>query len=216
MIYTTDGSLGGRRTFAVYAGLYAIGRFWTKGMQLSYSPYQFGLRVDQVVMVLALIGAAAYLYLTRHRPRPDFICSRPTTTRVRSRVSVPVPGLTATLRRAGPEVVLAERAGVLTTPRPVIRIGLPTAPMIRAGSGAMRSASVPPLSRRQLRRLSTSGRRTRRAWPRLARATKMDVRLRESPGHAEPVQRFAAQPVNVQRTCSQRDTADTHTSDPRP
>ena len=65
--------LTGDRTFAVYAGLYAIGRFWTEGMQLSYSPYQFGLRVDQVVMVLALIGAAAYLYLTRHRRGPDFI-----------------------------------------------------------------------------------------------------------------------------------------------
>jgi hypothetical protein len=65
--------LTGDRTFAVYAGLYAIGRFWTEGMQLSYSPHQFGLRVDQVMMVLVVIGAAAYLYLTRHRRGPDFI-----------------------------------------------------------------------------------------------------------------------------------------------
>jgi prolipoprotein diacylglyceryl transferase len=65
--------LTGDRTFAVYAGLYALGRFWTEGMQLSYSPHQFGLRVDQVMMVLVVIGAAAYLYLTRHRRGPDFI-----------------------------------------------------------------------------------------------------------------------------------------------
>ena len=65
--------LTGDRTFAVYAGLYALGRFWTEGMQLSYSPHQFGLRVDQVLMVLVVIGAAAYLYLTRHRRGPDFI-----------------------------------------------------------------------------------------------------------------------------------------------
>ncbi len=65
--------LTGDRTFALYAGLYAIGRFWTEGMQLSYSPHQFGLRVDQVVMVVALAGAAAYLYLTRHKRGPDFV-----------------------------------------------------------------------------------------------------------------------------------------------
>lgn len=74
VIYTAHRFLlTGDRTFAVYAGLYAIGRFWTEGMQLSYSPHQFGLRVDQVMMVLVVIGAAAYLYLTRHRRGPDFI-----------------------------------------------------------------------------------------------------------------------------------------------
>ena len=136
--------LTGDRTFAVYTGLYAIGRFWTEGMQLSYSPYQFGLRVDQVMMVLALIGAVAYLYLTRHRRDPTSSL-RPTTTPDRSRAWVPVPGLTATMTGR----TLWPRRLVLTTPLPVTMIELPTAPMIWAGFAEMRSASVPPQNPRQ-------------------------------------------------------------------
>jgi prolipoprotein diacylglyceryl transferase len=82
--------LTGDRTFALYAGLYAIGRFWTEGMQLSYSPHQFGLRVDQVVMVLALAGAAAYLYLTRNKRGPDFVAPADDGTSTRDRVGANV------------------------------------------------------------------------------------------------------------------------------
>ena len=131
--------LTGDRTFAVYAGLYAIGRFWTEGMQLSYSPYQFGLRVDQVVMVLALIGAAAYLYLTRHRRGPDFIAPADDDTGPIARVGA---SARAHGHDDGPDPV-AETAGADDTAAGD-QIDLPTAPMIWAGFAEMRSASVPP------------------------------------------------------------------------
>jgi prolipoprotein diacylglyceryl transferase len=99
--------LTGDQTFAVYTGLYAIGRFWTEGMQLSYSPYQFGLRVDQVMMVLALIGAVAYLYLTRHRRGPDFIAPADDDTGPIARVGA---GARAHGHDGGPDPV-AETAG---------------------------------------------------------------------------------------------------------
>jgi prolipoprotein diacylglyceryl transferase len=63
--------LPGDRTFALYAGLYAFGRFWTQGLEINYSPHVLGLRIDQVVMILILACAIVYLYLTRHERGPD-------------------------------------------------------------------------------------------------------------------------------------------------
>jgi len=63
--------LPGNRTFALYAGLYALGRFVTDGMQISYSVRLWGMRIDQVLMILILVGAAVYLYLTRRQRGPD-------------------------------------------------------------------------------------------------------------------------------------------------
>jgi prolipoprotein diacylglyceryl transferase len=65
--------LTGDRTFALYAGLYAFGRFWTQGLEITYSQHVLGLRIDQVVMILILACAAAYLYLTRHERGPDSV-----------------------------------------------------------------------------------------------------------------------------------------------
>jgi prolipoprotein diacylglyceryl transferase len=65
--------LPGNRTFALYAGLYAVGRFWTEDMQISSSLHLLGLRVDQVVMIFILAGAGAYLYLTRNERGPDIV-----------------------------------------------------------------------------------------------------------------------------------------------
>jgi prolipoprotein diacylglyceryl transferase len=67
--------LAGDRTFALYAGLYAFGRFWTQGLEITYSSHVLGLRIDQVVMVLILVCAIAYLYLTRNRRGPDVVAS---------------------------------------------------------------------------------------------------------------------------------------------
>ncbi len=67
--------LTGDRTFALYAGLYAIGRFLTQELAISYSLRVLGLRVDQVVMVLILAVSVVYLYLTRHERGPDSVRS---------------------------------------------------------------------------------------------------------------------------------------------
>jgi prolipoprotein diacylglyceryl transferase len=65
--------LRGDRTFALYAGLYAIGRFLVQELAISYSPRLFGLRVDQVVMIVILACSAGYLYRTRHARGPDVV-----------------------------------------------------------------------------------------------------------------------------------------------
>jgi prolipoprotein diacylglyceryl transferase len=65
--------LPGDRAFALYAGLYAFGRFWTQGLEINYSPHVFGLRIDQVVMILILACAIAYEYLTRNKRGPDVV-----------------------------------------------------------------------------------------------------------------------------------------------
>jgi prolipoprotein diacylglyceryl transferase len=65
--------LPGDRVFALYAGLYAIGRFLTQELAIYYSPRAFGLRVDQVVMILVLAASAGYLYLTRNARGPDSV-----------------------------------------------------------------------------------------------------------------------------------------------
>jgi phosphatidylglycerol---prolipoprotein diacylglyceryl transferase len=65
--------LSGDRVFALYAALYAFARFWTQGLEISYSPHVLGLRIDQVIMIVILVGAVAYLYLTRHEVGPDTV-----------------------------------------------------------------------------------------------------------------------------------------------
>jgi prolipoprotein diacylglyceryl transferase len=76
VIYAARWLLTGDRAFALYCGLYAIGRFWTEGLQIDRSPHLFGLRFDQVAMIVVVIGAAAYLYLTRHKRGPG-VLARP-------------------------------------------------------------------------------------------------------------------------------------------
>jgi phosphatidylglycerol---prolipoprotein diacylglyceryl transferase len=65
--------LPGDRTFALYAGLYAFGRFWTQGLEINYTPHVLGLRVDQVVMILILAFAIIYLCLTWNERGPDVV-----------------------------------------------------------------------------------------------------------------------------------------------
>jgi hypothetical protein len=65
--------LAGDRVFALYAALYAFGRFWTQGLEINYSPHALGLRIDQVIMIVVLATAVAYLYLTRHEQGPDSV-----------------------------------------------------------------------------------------------------------------------------------------------
>lgn len=86
--------LTGDRAFALYAGLYAIGRFWAEALLIGSSPRLLGLRVNQVVMIIVLAGAVTYLYVTRARRGPDVI--------------VPAIGLSPDGENGGSE---AERAG---------------------------------------------------------------------------------------------------------
>jgi prolipoprotein diacylglyceryl transferase len=65
--------LTGDRAFALYAGMYAIGRFWAEALLIGHSPRLLGLRISQAVVILVLAGAAAYLYATRARKGPDVI-----------------------------------------------------------------------------------------------------------------------------------------------
>jgi prolipoprotein diacylglyceryl transferase len=65
--------LTGDRAFALYAELYAIGRFWTEALVIGSSPHVLGLRVNQVVMVAVIAGSAVYLYATRAKRGPDIV-----------------------------------------------------------------------------------------------------------------------------------------------
>jgi prolipoprotein diacylglyceryl transferase len=65
--------LPGDRIFALYAGLYAVGRFWTQGLEINDTPHVLGLRIDQVVMALILAFAILYLCLTRNERGPDVV-----------------------------------------------------------------------------------------------------------------------------------------------
>lgn len=63
--------LAGGRVFAVYVAAYAVGMFATETIRIDYTRHLLGLRVNQWVAILAVAGAAWYLYRTRPRPSPD-------------------------------------------------------------------------------------------------------------------------------------------------
>jgi prolipoprotein diacylglyceryl transferase len=84
--------LPGDRTFALYAGLYAFGRFWTEGLEINYSPRALGLRIDQVVMLLILACAIVYLYLTRQERGPDVVTPARRDTVAADGAAEPAPG----------------------------------------------------------------------------------------------------------------------------
>jgi prolipoprotein diacylglyceryl transferase len=72
--------LTGDRAFALYAGLYAIGRLAAEVLRVDYSPRVLGARVTELGMLLVILVAAAYLGFTRARRRD------------RSAAVVPAPG----------------------------------------------------------------------------------------------------------------------------
>lgn len=59
--------LTGDRAFALYAGLYAAGRFAGELLRVDYSPRLLGTRVTELTMLVVVVGAAGYLYLSRAR-----------------------------------------------------------------------------------------------------------------------------------------------------
>lgn len=60
-------ALTGNRVFALYAGLYAVGRYGAESLRVDYSPRLFGLATNKVAMLVVLALAAGYLYGARGR-----------------------------------------------------------------------------------------------------------------------------------------------------
>jgi prolipoprotein diacylglyceryl transferase len=63
-------SLTGDRAFAVYAGLYAVGRLAAEMLRIDYSPRLLGSRIAELEMLLIVVAAVAYLAISRARRRP--------------------------------------------------------------------------------------------------------------------------------------------------
>ena len=63
--------LGGGRVFALYLALYAVGRFWIEGLRIDDANTLLGVRLNEWVMGLVLLGAVAYLVLRRGVGRED-------------------------------------------------------------------------------------------------------------------------------------------------
>ena len=59
--------LTGDRAFALYAGLYAVGRLAAERARIDYSPRVLGIRVTEFAMLVVVIAATAYLGITRAR-----------------------------------------------------------------------------------------------------------------------------------------------------
>jgi prolipoprotein diacylglyceryl transferase len=101
--------LTGDRAFALYAGLYAIGRLTAEIMRIDYSPRVLGARATELVMLLVVLAAAAYLGITRDRRRdPEAILVHG---------PVPVAAQAAAPRPSGAAAVAPEPpAGRLASP----------------------------------------------------------------------------------------------------
>jgi len=65
LLFADRWRLGGGRVFALYVALYAVGRFWIEGLRIDDAQHVGILRLNQVVMVVVLAGAVAYLYRRR-------------------------------------------------------------------------------------------------------------------------------------------------------
>jgi prolipoprotein diacylglyceryl transferase len=58
--------LTGDRVFALYVAAYSVGMFLTQTVRIDYSHHLLGLRINEWIAILAFLGAAWYLYRTRH------------------------------------------------------------------------------------------------------------------------------------------------------
>ena len=61
--------LPGDRAFALYAGLYATARFFVEAQRVGYTPRVFGLRANELSMLLILLAAWSYLVIVRSQRR---------------------------------------------------------------------------------------------------------------------------------------------------
>ena len=63
--------LGAGKVFALYLGLYALGRLWIESLRIDDANTLAGLRVNHYVMGVVLLGALLYLRLRRGQGRED-------------------------------------------------------------------------------------------------------------------------------------------------
>ena len=57
--------LGGGRVFALYLAAYAVGRIWIEALRIDEANTLFGLRLNDYVMAVVLLGALTFLRLRR-------------------------------------------------------------------------------------------------------------------------------------------------------
>ena len=57
--------LGGGRVFALYLAAYAVGRIWIEALRIDQANTLFGLRLNDYVMAVVLLGALIFLRLRR-------------------------------------------------------------------------------------------------------------------------------------------------------
>ena len=65
--------LGGGRAFALYLALYAVGRFWIEGLRIDDANSFAGLRLNEWVMGIVLLGSLTYLWLRRSAGREEVV-----------------------------------------------------------------------------------------------------------------------------------------------
>ena len=65
--------LGGGRVFALYVGLYAVGRLWIEALRIDAAQQFFGIRLNDYVMGVVLLGAVTYLLVFRRRGRTEVV-----------------------------------------------------------------------------------------------------------------------------------------------
>jgi len=63
-------TLGGERTFALGAAVYAIGGFWVELVRVGPLPHVLGIRYGELGDMAVFVLAAAGMYLTRSRRQP--------------------------------------------------------------------------------------------------------------------------------------------------
>jgi prolipoprotein diacylglyceryl transferase len=65
--------LGHGRAFALYLALYAVGRTWIEALRIDDAARFFGLRLNDYVAVVVLLGATAYVVVRRGSGREDVV-----------------------------------------------------------------------------------------------------------------------------------------------
>jgi len=61
------------RAFALYLALYAVGRGWIEALRIDDANSLFGIRLNDYVMGLVLLGSVAYLVRHRGQPREQVV-----------------------------------------------------------------------------------------------------------------------------------------------
>jgi phosphatidylglycerol---prolipoprotein diacylglyceryl transferase len=63
----------GDRIFALYVAAYGVGRFITESLRIDFAHQFLGLRVNQWMAIIIVLGGVGYLYRTRGKIGPDVI-----------------------------------------------------------------------------------------------------------------------------------------------